>query len=241
MNSLKELKFILLMLFLPFVINFLISSAIGAYVVRRAIIEGKSPEMIGLEVTRAMFTYNFYWSIIQVSMGLYLAKLMGGKKWLKNQYELKDLSARLFSNLVLITLLVLFSEALIWGEQVVMAQLYGGWDKYMSFWKRVVEGVPLHSKLYLVCIAPFTAGIFEEIIWRGYGISKLEPHLGLKKAAILQAVVFGLWHGISLHTVITSFIGFVYGYVYAKRRKLLIISLAHIITDVIGFYLAFMA
>ena len=92
----------------------------------------------------------------------------------------------------------------------------------------------------MVFIAPFTAGIFEEIIWRGYGINKLEQYVNTRKAVLVQAVAFGFWHGISFHTLITFLIGLVYGFVYARRRKLLNISIAHIVTDIIGFYLAFM-
>jgi len=165
---------------------------------------------------------------------------MGGKEWLRDQYDLGDLSGKLLNSSLLITSLVLLSVALIWGEQIVMAQLYGGWEEYMTFWREVVKGIPLYSKLYLVCIAPFTAGIFEEIIWRGYGISQLERYLGLRRAIVLQAIAFGVWHGLSLHTIITFLIGLAYGYVYSKRRKLLTPSLAHVITDVTGFYLAFM-
>ena len=239
-NILRNLKFVLLMLFLPFVLNTLISWAIGFYAARLILARGGSPEEIGLEITRFLFTYNFYWSIIQVSFGLYLAKLMGGKRWLKDQYDFKDLSIKYLNNIALIVLLILISEVLIWGEQAVMSSFYGGWKRYMEYWKEIVKSIPFYSKLYLVCIAPFTAGIFEEIIWRGYGISQLEPYLGLRKAVIIQAIAFGIWHGISFHAVITFLIGLIYGYVYIKRRRLLTLSLAHIITDVIGFYFAFM-
>ena len=50
---------------------------------------------------------------------------------------------------------------------------------------------------------------------------------------------FGM--AISLHTLVTALIGLAYGLVYAKRRRLLNISIAHIVTDIVGFYFAFTA
>ena len=62
--------------------------------------------------------------------------------------------------------------------------------------------------------------------------------MSTKRAIILQAIAFGVWHGISLHTIATAIIGLLFGYIYAKRRKLLLLSTAHVITDIIGFSLA---
>jgi len=122
-----------------------------------------------------------------------------------------------------------------------MAQLYGGWEGYMAFWREVVRGIPLWSKLYFVCVAPLTAGVFEEVIWRGFGVTQLEGHTSTQRAVLLQAVAFGLWHGLSPHALVTFLIGLAYGYAYAKRRRLLALSVAHVATDVVGFYFAFMA
>lgn len=237
----KELFKIILILILPFIINFTISSIIGFTVYNIIIAEGKPREIIGIEITRTIFTYNFYWSIIQVCFGMYLIKIMGGIKWFKNQFNFEDFRRNIGRSLLLIFGLFIISSGLIWLEQFIMANITaGGWESYMAYWSEIKMGIPLWSKLYLVLIAPFTAGIFEEIIWRGYGVSMLERHMSSFKALLIQAIAFGFWHGISLHTVITAIIGFIYGYVYIKRRRLLNISIAHIITDIIGFYIAFM-
>ncbi len=236
----RKLWFILLVLFIPCILNISISTIIAFMTIRGVMAEGRSPSEAGVEIMRNIFKYNFYWSVIQVSLGFYLARAMGGWSWLKNQFSIRDLSQKPARSILLILALFSISYALIMGEQVLSASFYGGWEQYMREWREITQAIPYWSKLYMVAIAPFTAGIFEEIIWRGYGISRLEQHIGTSKAVIVQAVAFGFWHGISLHTLITAIIGLVFGIVYAKRRKLLNISIAHIVTDIVGFYFAFM-
>jgi len=236
----ERLWFIVLMLFIPFILNISISTLIAFITIRSILAEGRSISEAGLEIARNIYTYNFYWSIIQVGMGLYLAKIMGGRTWLKDQFTFKDFTSKPVKSVLLILALFLIAYVLIFCESIVSANLYGGWERYMEYWRRITHTLPLWSKAYMVLIAPFTAGIFEEIIWRGYGINKLEQHVSTRKAVVVQAIAFGFWHGISIHTLITFLIGLVYGFIYAKRRKLLNISIAHIVTDIIGFYFAFM-
>jgi len=75
----ERLWFIVLMLFIPFILNISISTLIAFITIRSILAEGGSISEAGLEIVRNIYTYNFYWSIIQVGMGLYLAKIMGGR------------------------------------------------------------------------------------------------------------------------------------------------------------------
>lgn len=70
--------------------------------------------------------------------------------------------------------------------------MHGGFEKYSEIWREMVSEMPLWSKIYLVAIAPFTAGIFEEIIWRWFGIEQLEKYYSSRTANIIQALTFGL-------------------------------------------------
>jgi|GEM_PF-639598 len=232
---------VLLMLFLPFILNFAISILLGFSVAMKVLAEGRPREEIGFEVTKIIFTHNYYWSIIQVTVGLYAIKIMGGFEKVKKVYSKDDLLARPSLSIALIAGLTILSLGLIFLEQVILAQFYRGWAAYMEHWKQIVSVLPWWSRMYFVCIAPFTAGIFEEIIWRWFGISSLESFTDTKKAVVIQALAFGIWHGLSLHAVITFLIGLVYGYFFVKRRKLLALSIAHILTDIIGFGWAFLA
>jgi len=220
-------------LFLPAVANISVSWLIGFYVY--AVV--KPPyERLGIEVMKYAMTYNFYWSVIQATIAYYAAKAMGGLKWLKEQYSLKDVKGP--KSAALVAALVAVAISVIFGFQYISAYASGNPEAYFSTWRQVMRELPLWSKIYLVAIAPFTAGFFEEIFWRGYGLSKLKECMSTKRAIILQAIAFGVWHGISLHTIATAIIGLLFGYIYAKRRKLLLLSTAHVITDIIGFSLA---
>ena len=55
---------VLLILFTPFILNILISTIIGMYVSYNAYLGGLRGEEIGTEVQKALYTINFYWSII---------------------------------------------------------------------------------------------------------------------------------------------------------------------------------
>ena len=96
--------------------------------------------------------------------------------------------------------------------------------------------VPLFPFLYTVLITSLTAGICEEIIWRGYIQTRLEYKLRNKIfAIIIQAILFGLWHGTSIHAIFTAIFGFTSGFLYYRTRRLIPIIVSHWIGDVIGF------
>ena len=99
----------LIILLLPFIFNFSISSIIGFYVARKVLAGGGSPEKIGMEVSKTLFTYNFYWSILQIVFGIYAIKIMGGWRWVKEQYTFKMFREKLLKNIGIIVGLALFS------------------------------------------------------------------------------------------------------------------------------------
>ncbi|RLF02920.1 MAG: hypothetical protein DRK00_09395 [Thermoprotei archaeon] len=222
---------VLAVLLLPAVLNFTISSLIAGLAAYQAYTRGLPPEEIGKEVMLALFTYNFYWSILQACFGLLAVKLMGGWRAVKEYYR-EEVGVR---GAALVLLLAAFSQGVIMGFQFLNATLSGGWSAYTAMWREVVSRLPLSSKVYLVAVAPLTAGFFEEIIWRLYGITRLEELWGPRGANLVQALAFAVWHGLSLHTLATFVIGYVYGLVFLKRRKLVVLTAAHVLTDVIGF------
>ncbi|MCX8204661.1 MAG: CPBP family intramembrane metalloprotease [Candidatus Nezhaarchaeota archaeon] len=95
------------------------------------------------------------------------------------------------------------------------------------------------SSLYGLSVTSLTAGVCEEVVWRGYLQTRLMARLMSSKAWVaiaLQAVLFGLWHSISLHTIFTAAFGFTLGLVYAKTKRLALIMVSHWLGVVIGFY-----
>jgi membrane protease YdiL (CAAX protease family) len=74
---------------------------------------------------------------------------------------------------------------------------------------------------YGLVVPPITAGVCEELVWRGYLLTRFERLLRRAWMAILlQAILFGLWHGVSLLTLFSVIMGLVAGFVYAKTRSL---------------------
>ena len=96
------------------------------------------------------------------------------------------------------------NDALLGKE--AMAQLFG---EYRT--------VPLALALYGILVTSLTAGASGELVWRGYIQTRLEYKLGkVWLIVLIQAVIFGFWHWLSLHTVFTA----VFGFIYTKTRKL---------------------
>ncbi len=134
----------------------------------------------------------------------------------------------------MVLLLVAFSQGVIRGLQLLSSAVSGGWSAYAAVWREAVSRIPLPSKLYLIAVAPFTASFFEEIIWRLFGITKLEELWGARRANPIQALALAVWHGFSLHTIATFAIGYVYGLIFIKRRKSSTLTASHILTDIVG-------
>ncbi|MGQ4913740.1 MAG: CPBP family intramembrane glutamic endopeptidase [Candidatus Asgardarchaeia archaeon] len=237
MLSKKKIYFVL---FIPFVLNLSISFTISSYIYIKGAEMGLSFEEISFEIMKTIYTYNFYWSFIQIIVGLYAIKLMGGLTEFNKAFKFKEIKENFRGSLSVIIGLILFSLIIIWGFQFLTAIAYGSMNAYFEEWKRLVAVLPLYTKIYMVLIAPFTAGIFEEAIWRWFGIEKQEEYYSSPKANVIQAIAFGLWHGISFHTIATAIIGFIFGLIYIKRRRLGELVAAHIATDIIGFGMSFL-
>ncbi len=174
--------------------------------------------------------YSYLWSYqsafmiaVQVTFGLALMK------WTKGLYDLR------LKDALIIIALVAFAELLFLSEYALNALLYGPSTQSAEWLRDVVSRIPLWARYMNALLAPFTAGIFEEIVWRGYGITRLEEFMSPKRAVFLQALAFALWHVSPVHVIFVFFIGLAYGYTFLKRRSLAPLIIAHVITDLIGF------
>ena len=234
----QEKNKILLFLFTPFILNLIVSYLIASYVYIQLSASGIPPEESWIQVMKYIYTYNFYMSIIQIVVGYYAIKFMGGWSDFKASLRLEEFKK--LKNIGLIITLFFVTTAIIWSYNLLgMYLYYGSPQEYIESWRRLVSEIPLWSKLYLVLIAPFTAGIFEEALWRWYGIEKLEEYYSKGKANLIQAIAFGLWHGLSLYALFMFFVGIIFGYTYQKIRRLGELIIAHIVIDIVGFSLAF--
>lgn len=142
-----------------------------------------------------------------------------------------------FLRMVFLTISLLVLSVLLFQvvEPFVTDLIYGqdAWRRFLSEYKRV----PLPLAVYGITITSLTAGICEEVVWRGYLQTRFERLLRgrVLAAVLLQAVLFGLWHSISVHTLFTVIIGFIYGLIYARTRRLMPMMVSHWLGDVVGF------
>jgi len=151
----------------------------------------------------------------------------------KDRLGLKDLVAYKPENLkvdvlIAILLTVIMTPTLYFLFKV----LYGTYGFFINMFFYMT---PPWYTAALVIVA-FTAGISEEVIWRGYGITAVESltktHSSLK-AIILTSVAFAVWHVRLPHLPATFLFGLVYAYIYTKRRSLVPLIASHTAIDLI--------
>lgn len=97
------------------------------------------------------------------------------------------------------------------------------------------------SELALFMLVAITAGVWEELLYRGFLIWFLAPSVGLIGAAIVSSVIFGLahayqgWRGI----VVTTAVGLALSIMYLATNSLWWLMLAHAMVDINGGVAAF--
>lgn len=202
---------VLLLSILPLILNILITPlAITAIV---------SPTEFLKSPIYYTYTYGlFFWSVYHLLL-LWLA-LSFFKVEGQNISEILGPIRHKFLHTFFLIISLLLLSVLIFQviEPYINDLIYGqdAWKQLLNEYKRV----PLPSAIYGIAITSLTAGISEEIVWRGYLQTRFERMLRGKvsTAIILQAILFGLWHSISVHTLFTAIFGFIYGLVYAKTK-----------------------
>jgi len=90
------------------------------------------------------------------------------------------------------------------------------------------------AKYMNALIAPFSAGIFEEVIWRGYGITKLEEFMSSWKAVVVRAIAFSLSHIYPDRVISVLPFGLICGFIFVRRRGLVPLISAHVAIDLIA-------
>lgn len=100
------------------------------------------------------------------------------------------------------------------------------------------EGASVWQGIFLLGLVPITAGFWEELIWRGYIITRLEARGRKRWAAILlSAASFALIHGVVLpdRLLVTFLIGVVTGLYFTRERNLIPLMVTHTVVDVWSF------
>jgi membrane protease YdiL (CAAX protease family) len=97
------------------------------------------------------------------------------------------------------------------------------------------EGLHLWQRLLMIVIIPPTAGFCEELIWRGYVITRLEARGRRRWSAIsLAALSFAFIHS-PIHWPFTFLLGILAGYYYTRERNLLPLMISHTVANLWSF------
>lgn len=124
----------------------------------------------------------------------------------------------------------LFAAGLLSLVRPVFDELFASYDENIS---SLFAADTIIVAAYVVVLAP----IIEELMLRGIMYSKLRQEISFTVANILQATVFGIYHGDIIQGIYAFGIGLLFGYIYEKGRTLLAPIIVHIIINGSGFVL----
>lgn len=108
--------------------------------------------------------------------------------------------------------------------------LFQGYEDQL---KAITSGNIIVVLLLLVIIAPLT----EELIFRGIILHKASKALPFFGANLLQALLFGLYHGNIIQGIYAAFLGFLLGMIYHKFRTIFAPMLLHVFINAGSFLL----
>jgi len=87
----------------------------------------------------------------------------------------------------------------------------------------------------MILLLPIGAGIVEELVWRGYGNSRLLVLTGSPlKSILISSLGFGMWHVDLFHFGYTFIGGLFLGYIYTTNKRLLPCMVGHWLYDFIA-------
>jgi len=97
--------------------------------------------------------------------------------------------------------------------------------------------------IYFVIITWAVVGPCEELFFRGFIQGTFETWKGPTTGIIAGSILFGLAHfdpNLWFRTIPAGFLGLVYGILYARRKSIVPVAVAHSLNDTIGFVLVFL-
>lgn len=94
-------------------------------------------------------------------------------------------------------------------------------DKWFPSHQRIVNSITTGKNFTLTLITVGIAvPIFEELLMRGLVFNELRKNMNLKLAILLQAFIFGVYHGNMLQFIYASILGIFLGIVYVWTNSL---------------------
>ncbi|OFW24627.1 MAG: hypothetical protein A3H27_03675 [Acidobacteria bacterium RIFCSPLOWO2_02_FULL_59_13] len=136
---------------------------------------------------------------------------------------------------ILIALFLIFMTMLVWIVVASLIEKLG----FIAFQKphSPFVGPSAAGESLWIGVSAVVVGFGEELLIRGYLISRLLRVCGPKRSVIYSSLLFSGWHiSQGVFSVVHTFIwGLVYGWTFTKIRRLYPFALAHAINNMIAF------
>ncbi len=113
--------------------------------------------------------------------------------------------------------------------------LSGGEARPPDALERILHAPRRFEVIAFMFLAVFVAPITEETFFRGFLYNALRLRVPLAVAAVIQAVVFGVFHPFGpIHMAAIAFLGLVFALAYEWRQSLLVPMLLHMFQNALG-------
>ncbi len=166
---------------------------------------------------------NFVGLITMSVCGVFFA--IWYRKMFQKEFEVFSLKVHKNSSIAILLLLGLggqfFVSSILYFIEPILGKLLSSHGNTID---SLIQGHPVIVLMYSVLVAP----IAEEIIFRGVIFNKLLLAADFFSANLIQAVLFGLYHGNVVQGVYAFAMGYLLGYVAYKYKSLFAAILVHI-------------
>ena len=114
-------------------------------------------------------------------------------------------------------------------------------DKARATLKRIKIAPRSLGELAVFILVAITAGVWEELLYRGFLLWFLTPTAGLAGAVAISSAIFGLGHAYQgwRGALTTGLVGLVFALLYVASGSLWWLMLAHAMVDIYGGIAAF--
>ncbi len=182
-----------------------------------------------------------YWSTILRGWGA-AALLLGAWWWTQRPLRALGLDIPIGSRGQWGFLLDALLLAVLAAQQMNLSRLQrGDIEKLLARVATLKVAPRTPSELAMFVLLSITAGVWEELLYRGFLVGYLAPHAGMVAALLLSAAAFGFghiyqgWRGV----LNTTLLGLVFAGLYVLSQSLWWLMLAHALIDLNGGFLAY--
>ncbi len=149
------------------------------------------------------------------------------------KFRKKDISEYIHTRKVPL-MIFLMSAVVALGTRLIVAVYYYLIQNVEVFEKSIIESAVVAPRLSTrmdFAIAFFSvlivAPLFEEFLFRGLIMGELKKIMRPWAAILLQAIIFGVSHGLLFQSIFTAFIGIFLGIIYHRTKNIFAAAVCH--------------